>query len=54
MGEYQLQGVNAITYHASEVQKALLKAKQDINNPVAKVEAQEEEEVGSYLLCRMV
>lgn len=38
--ESRLQSVHAIRYQASEVWEALLEARQTINDPVAKVEAQ--------------
>lgn len=38
--ESRLQSVHAIRYQASEVREALLEARQTINDPVAKVEAQ--------------
>lgn len=41
--------MKAVRYQASEVWEALLEARQTINYPVAKVEAQAlAEEVGSY------
>ena len=47
--ESRLQSVHAIRCQASEVREALLEARQTINDPVAKVEAQAlAEEVGSY------
>jgi hypothetical protein len=55
--ESRLQSVHAIRYQASEVREALLEARQTINDPVAKVEAQAlAEEVGSYrfLICCIV
>lgn len=46
--ESRLQYVHAISYQASEVWKALLEARQTINDPVAKMEALAlAEEVGS-------
>lgn len=55
--ESRLQSVHAIRYQASEVREALLEARQTINDPVAKVEAQAlAEEVGSFrfLICCVV
>ena len=55
--ESRLQSVHVIRYQASEVREALLEARQTINDPVAKVEAQVlAEEVGSYrfLICCVV
>lgn len=49
--------MKAVRYQASEVWEALLEARQTINYPVAKVEAQAlAEEVGSYrfLICCVV
>ena len=55
--ESRLQSVHAVRYQASEIREALLEARQKINDPVAKVEAQSlAEEVGSYrfLICCVV
>uniref|UniRef100_A0A8C1K3Y1 TTF-type domain-containing protein n=1 Tax=Cyprinus carpio TaxID=7962 RepID=A0A8C1K3Y1_CYPCA len=55
--ESRLKSVHAIRHQASEVREALLEARQTINDPVAKVEAQAlAEEVGSYrfLICCVV
>lgn len=47
--ESRLQSVHVIPYLASKVREALLEARQTINDPVAKVEAQAlAEEIGSY------
>ena len=55
--ESRLQSVHAIRYQASEVWEVLLEARQTINDPVAKLQAQAlAEEVGSYrfLICCVV
>lgn len=55
--ESRLQSVHAVRYQAFEIREALLEARQKINDPVAKVEAQSlAEEVGSYrfLICCVV
>ena len=55
--ESRLKSIHAIRHQASEVREALLEARQTINDPVAKVEAQAHaEDVGSYrfLICCVV
>lgn len=55
--ESRLQSVHAVRHQASKIREALLEARQTVNDPVAKVEAQSlAEEVGSYrfLICCVV